>query len=242
MGEYSVYIHKNKLNDMRYIGITSQDLDVRWQDGNGYRKQSHFWRAIQKYGWNGFDHIVVATGLTAEEAYQMEVELIEKYHTTDSRYGYNKSIGGESGAKGVEHSIKNKKATSEALKRLWSNPEFKRKHSERTAQMNKTASIREKRSEAGRNRVVSDETKQRISENRKGKGKVKRTPEQIEHMKAHHSGGSEKRPVVCVETGVVYACINDAARALSINKKQISGCCRCVPHYNTAGGYHWKYA
>ena len=81
-----------------------------------------------------------------------------------------------------------------------------------------------------------------MSENRKGKGRIKRTPEQIERMKANHSGGAEKVAVLCVETGIAYDCINDASRATGINKKQISGCCRCVPHYNTAGGYHWRYA
>lgn len=242
MGEYSVYIHKNKVNNMRYVGVTSQDVTVRWQGGNGYRKQSHFWRAIQKYGWNGFDHIVVADGLTAEEAFRMETELIAKYKTTNNRYGYNKSIGGESGAKGVEHSEKNRAACSAALKKLWSDVEYRASHSERTIAMNKSEGMRKLRSESNHNRIVSAETKKKISENRKGKGRVKRTPEQIERMKASHSGGAEKVPVICIETGATYGCINDASRATGINKKQISGCCRCVPHYNTAGGYHWKYA
>lgn len=242
MREYSVYIHINKKNNMRYVGITAQDVAVRWQNGNGYRKQSHFWRAIQKYGWGGFEHIIVADGLTAEKAYQMESELIAKYKTTDNKYGYNKSTGGESGAKGVEHSDKNKKACSKALKKLWENPTFREKAIIRLKEVSQTERARAKRAESNRNRIVSETTRQKMSENRKGKGRVKRTSEQIERMKANHSGGTKKVPVMCVETGATYGCINDASRATGINKKQISGCCRCVPHYNTAGGYHWQYA
>lgn len=242
MSEYSVYMHINKQNNMRYVGITSQDVSVRWQNGNGYRKQSHFWRAIKKYGWDGFEHVVVASGLTAEKAYEMETSLISKYKTTDGKFGYNKSTGGESGAKGVERSKKNKTACSAALKRLWESPQFRENAIARLMQMNQSEQIRAKRAESNRNRVVSDETRRKMSENRKGKGRIKRTPEQIERMKANHSGGAERVAVLCVETGIAYDCINDASRATGINKKQISGCCRCVPHYNTAGGYHWRYA
>lgn len=87
----------------------------------------------------------------------------------------------------------------------------------------------------------SDESKKLMNARRKGKGRVKRTAEQIEHMKANHKGGGKKRSVICKESGQKYGSINDAARATGINKKQISGCCRHVVHYNTAGGLHWEF-
>jgi hypothetical protein len=61
-------------------------------------------------------------------------------------------------------------------------------------------------------------------------------------MKESHAGGAEKTAVICIDTNERFESINDAARAKGINKKGISGCCRNVPHYNTAGGYHWKFA
>ena len=88
----------------------------------------------------------------------------------------------------------------------------------------------------------SEESKILMSERRKGKGRAKFSKEQIEKMKANHAGGSEKQPVFCIELNITFECINDAARKTGINKKGISGCCRKVKHYNTAGGYHWKYA
>lgn len=96
--------------------------------------------------------------------------------------------------------------------------------------------------DGGEHFLHSEASKRKMSENRKGKGKVKRTQEQIEHMKAAHSGGADRRAVECVETKKIYESINDASRDTGINKKGISGCCRGVIHYNTAGGFHWRFA
>ena len=184
---FCVYMHVNKANGKRYIGITSVNPLDRWQGGFGYYKNKHFNDAIKKYGWNNFDHLILYSELSKEEACEIEQYLIAKYRTQDKRYGYNITSGGQY---------------------------FKH----------------------------SEESKLLMSDRRKGKGRVKRTPEQIERMKANHAGGADKSPVICLETGKRYESINDAARATGINKKQISGCCRKILHFNTAGGYHWKFA
>lgn len=179
-------MHENKANGKKYIGITADNPLHRWKNGLGYKNNKHFNDAIQKYGWNNFNHIILYSDLTKKEACEIEQHLIAKYKTQDKRFGYNLTSGGQF---------------------------FKH----------------------------SEESKILMSERRKGKGKAKRTPEQIAKMKANHSGGAEKIAVFCVETQKKYLSINDAARDTGINKKQISGCCRKVPHYNTAGGFHWEY-
>ena len=65
--KYVVYVHINKINGKRYYGITSMKEKTRWHNGRGYKTQ-HFARAIDKYGWEGFDHVVIARGLTEDEA------------------------------------------------------------------------------------------------------------------------------------------------------------------------------
>lgn len=187
MNKYCVYIHTNKINGKRYIGITSTKPELRWRHGDGYYKNKHFRDAIQKYGWDNFAHEIVFNGLSKEDACAIEKKLIQDYKTQDKRHGYNLTDGGET----FHH---------------------------------------------------SQDSKQLMSERRKGKGRVKRTPEQIERMKMNHAGGNDKKPVLCLETGILYESINDASGKTNINKKQISGCCRKLLHYNTAGGLHWKFA
>lgn len=48
--------------------------------------------------------------------------------------------------------------------------------------------------------------------------------------------------VLCVETGIIYACATEAAEAVGTHKSSITSCCKGRPHYNTAGGYHWRWA
>lgn len=93
---YSVYIHTNKINGKRYIGVTRHRPERRWNSGKGYKAHPYFYSAIQKYGWDNFDHFIVEVD-SPELMYQLEKQYIEYYKTTDRRYGYNLSLGGEQG-------------------------------------------------------------------------------------------------------------------------------------------------
>lgn len=90
---YSVYIHKNKINNKIYVGITSQIPYKRWEGGHGY-KRNFFYNAIKKYGWNNFEHKILFTNLTKEEAEKKEIELIKLYKSNNKNYGYNICAGG----------------------------------------------------------------------------------------------------------------------------------------------------
>lgn len=98
---YCVYMHINRLNNKKYIGITSQVPEVRWNNGYGYKGQTVFYNAINKYGWDMFDHKILFTNLSEEEAKNKEIEMIDKYKTNvykhGYRYGYNMTDGGDSG-------------------------------------------------------------------------------------------------------------------------------------------------
>ena len=109
---YTVYMHICP-NGKRYIGITRQIPKYRWQNGNGYRYNKHFWNAIQKYEWNNFEHIIIENNLTKEQAENMEIELIAKYRSNESDYGYNIENGGNTIG---THSIETKKKISENSK------------------------------------------------------------------------------------------------------------------------------
>lgn len=110
---YYVYKHTAPSNKV-YIGITSQDPMLRWNNGLGYRNQKKFYSAIQKYGWDNIKHEILYSGLSKEDACQKEIELIAKYDSINN--GYNVSVGGECGASGVVRSEETKKKMSESKK------------------------------------------------------------------------------------------------------------------------------
>lgn len=94
---WTVYAHINKTNGKIYIGLTKQKPEDRWRDGKGYRNNVYFWKAIQKYGWDGFDHEIIASGLTKDEASKFEEVLIDLLDLLDHSKGYNLYRGGGCG-------------------------------------------------------------------------------------------------------------------------------------------------
>ena len=94
MHNYTVYMHVSP-HGKRYVGITRRNPVERWgYKGYCYNHNEYFYRAIQKYGWDNFEHLILHSNLTKEEAERIEIELITKYKTTDNRYGYNIENGG----------------------------------------------------------------------------------------------------------------------------------------------------
>lgn len=88
-----VYIHIFP-NGKRYVGLTMRDVNKRWGNGIGYKKQKVVYNAILKYGWNNISHIVYECDTESEMKY-LERYLIAYYNTTDHRYGYNVTEGGD---------------------------------------------------------------------------------------------------------------------------------------------------
>ena len=101
--EYCVYKITNKLNGKIYIGM-SKNLKNRWSaNGIHYKQSKRFYNAIQKYGWNNFEKIVLVEGLSFEEACDLEVKNISKYNSRDKKIGYNIAEGGNGGAIYLTH-------------------------------------------------------------------------------------------------------------------------------------------
>lgn len=230
-GDYTVYIHTNKVNGKRYVGITRQKPTQRWRDGKGYKRCTYFERAINKYGWYGFAHEIIADKLTEDEAKNMEKLLIKELKTQDPEFGYNISDGGdvtrlsEEGRRkqsedkiGAKNPCFGKIYTEEERLRISqqtrgeNNPNYKRSH---------TDYERKKMSDANLGKHLSDEHKKKLSDRFKGK--------------------SRSTPVVCIDTGEIFASVVDAARAKNMysNRTNISKVCQ--GYGNIAGGYHWKY-
>ena len=96
--DYCIYVHVNKINNKRYVEMTCKQPEQRWGiNGCKYKSSPHFYSAIQKYGWDGFEHVVLIEGLTKTEACILEKRFIKKWKTQNREYGYNISDGGDQG-------------------------------------------------------------------------------------------------------------------------------------------------
>ncbi len=181
---WCVYIHTNKINNKKYVGITSQiPPEKRWDEGRGYYRNKHFTSAIKKYGWDNFEHEIVADELTASEAEAMERCLIQEYNTMDQKYGYNLTSGGEVGKQYSEEARRNISLSLKGEK----HPNYGKHHSEETkrkiAEGNRDKTVseetRKKISEINKGRTYSEEYKQRMSEICKGRVISEETKERI---------------------------------------------------------------
>lgn len=96
---YTVYVHTNRKTGESYVGTTC-DVKRRWRvNGLEYsytKNVSKMWLALQKYGWDSFDHVILVEGLTKPEANEREKFFIAEYDSI--RNGYNVSPGGIGGA------------------------------------------------------------------------------------------------------------------------------------------------
>ena len=201
-----------------YIGITSCRISKRWgHEGSGYKTQTYFWRAIRKYGWDQFEHIVFAEYLTEDEACNMEKLLIKTFKTNDPKFGYNYEAGGRS----MDGATKRKIAEAETGSK---HRYFGQHRSEDVRQKISQALSGEKHPCYGKH--LSETTKQRISDSTKGRVKAP-------------NAGTQPKPVVCVETGEVYPSTAEAARATGIHHTAITMVLTGRRH--KAGDLHWQY-
>ena len=120
-------------NGKKYVGITNQSPEERWRGGKGYCRNEYFYRAILKYGWDNFQHIVLMSGLSEEEANLEEERLIRELDLTNPQKGYNLHTGG------LHHKVSN--ATREKMSKSQTgkfagekNPFYGKTHSEEVLQ------------------------------------------------------------------------------------------------------------
>lgn len=96
MEKHYLYKHTNKNNNKIYIGITVQEPEKRWGSGGiNYRNNRYFWNAIQKYGWDNFDHEILLESDSEKEIKDLEERYIREFKSSNRKYGYNIALGGE---------------------------------------------------------------------------------------------------------------------------------------------------
>lgn len=216
MDNYSLYIHTNKANGKQYVGITN-NIKHRWCKGCNYKSSKRFYSAIKHYGWENFDHEVILSGLSKEEAEAKEIEYIEKLNTKHPN-GYNLSGGGglSNPCEETREKLRNRKFSPESLEKIsraskdrWDNdPEFRRKNEEHLRRL----------AQANRGRKKTEEEIQAI---------IKHTCKPIDQLSMDGE---------YIQT---FPSISEAGRAIGGSNSLIA---RVVnkPQYS-AYGYKWRY-
>jgi hypothetical protein len=217
---WCIYKHTNKVNGKVYIGQTCQAPEVRWQGGRGYSSLFPFGKAIDKYGWDSFEHEIIEDGLqTVDEANNREIYWISYYHSyvkDPECNGYNATKGGDN----REHlgvSVYQLDGESYFIIRKWN-------------------TILAASQELG----IDHRSIQRvcIGEYRHAGGFCWCFVEDYsENWQVRVD--NDKQVVICLETGQEYISAKEASKQTGICYGSITRVCR--HQQNKAGGFTWKY-
>ena len=106
-----------------YIGVTNDfNRRLKQHKVKTINNDSHFARAINKYGWNNLVKEVIFEG-SSKDCYKKEFELRSKYHI-----GWNESIGGQGSDKSKFIDYKNRICHGWVYDKNGSNNPFYNKH------------------------------------------------------------------------------------------------------------------
>ena len=210
---YLVYCHTNLINGKQYVGITSSSIEYRaGKDGIRYKNCPVFYNAIQKYGWDNFDHRVLAYDLTHQRACELEKYYIAQYNTQIPN-GYNLTDGGDGG---FHHTDVTKRKLSCLAKGNKS-----RTGMHNSAEMNLRMSELMRGNKYGSTRTISAEyrEKARLAQ-----------PQRVPIIQLDMSGNIVGE----------YASLKEAEHQTGIAGTNIGKVVAGKSGYNTAGGYYWK--
>ena len=164
-----IYKIENLIDHKVYIG-QSKNVIKRIRKGHVHLYTNlHLKNAIKKYGIDNFSFEVI------KETYDLnywEIFLIQIYHATDPKYGYNISKGGQNfGNLGEQwkqslllamSSEEYHQKLREAQQRRWSDENARKQCSETSKQRWEDPEVRRKHIESAKGRKCSNETKKKI--------------------------------------------------------------------------------
>ncbi len=171
-----IYFILNKISLKLYIGSAIYLVKRRSEHFTRLSKNihhnEHLQRAYNKYGPDAFEFIIVEL-VEVSNLYEKERYYIAKHKATEEYFGYNKCEVG-SGMTGRKHSAETKRKISESNKGKVTPQERKDRISEtlKSKNLKMTDNHKEKLIAANRARTyepVSNETRELMSKNRKGK-------------------------------------------------------------------------
>lgn len=224
---FYVYVHKRKTDgSVFYVGKGTRSRATKRRD-----KNPHWDAVVAKHG---LDVEIVISGVQEWYAFELERDLIAYYGREKL---CNMTDGGD-GISGYSHSERAKQAISRAQTGTLRSAETRAKMSASQKGHAVRAETRRLLSESLRGRTLTAEMRAAVSAGLRGK---KRSPEAC----ASISNGQWRTPVLCHETGEVFAKMTHAVNWLKKNNPKachaaVYAC--CTGKAKSAYGYHWSYA
>jgi group I intron endonuclease len=255
IGIYSIV---NNINGKVYIG-QSVNIYKRWKEHINMDSKSLIHRAIQKYGEQNFTFSIIKSISSDSPINRIllncyECFFIKQYNATNRDKGYNITSGGNqytiSKEACMERSVRlqGHLVSAETRKKIGDKNRGRKRSPEVIAKIRAsslgrkhTAETKRKIAEGQKNRApISDETRRKI-----GDASRRRVETDISREHKRQAGKRRKhpelwKPVLCVETGIIYESAFSAGKDVHTNRANITQVCKGTA--KTAGGYHWQYS
>lgn len=248
---FTVYMHLLPNNKM-YIGITGNKPEYRWGNGKGYKLQPYFSNAIQKYDWDNIQHIIIAEGLSQQQAEKLEIDMIKYWDTTNSKNGYNISAGGKGGGTGYIASKEERQAISNRMLLRWQDENFRKMMLNSHKPRNLTEETKKRLSQVNLGKEFSEETKRKISENMLLKWQDESYRERMSNaqkgkkLSEEHKrkiGKGCRKPILQFDLNMNFIREWDSAttagKTLGLKRNAIYSCCN--GYRKTGHGFIWKF-
>ena len=225
---YIIYVHVNKINGKKYVGLTKHgdNPNKRWKNGTHY-EGTYFGRAINKYGWDNFEHIILEKKLTLEQANQREKYYIKLYNSNNKDFGYNSTSGGDASYAFSEETLKKLSKISKERKRKPLTEEQKHFISQKTKEAMNIPERRAHMLEVYQSEdwlKKNSEATKRQWQNTDLKAKIQK---------------ANGKAVRCVETGIIYPSAMEAARHCKMSRYQIGQSAK--GSHLESYEFHWEY-
>lgn len=163
--------------------------------------------------------------ITAEHREKLRQAFIGRNVSNETREKISKAVKGE------KNGMFGRKYTDEE----------KEKISQKSSGRRHTQETKDKISDAHKGKIVSDETKEKLSRAKTGKKLPPFSEQHIDKLREANLGGNnpQAKTLICLDTGEIYECIQEASRKTGIHYKQISRCCN--GDIEKAGGLKFQF-
>lgn len=239
-----IYKATNLINKKVYIGQTRDYLCHRkykhhYEAEHG--SELYFHRAIRKYGKENFSWEIIAHGNNAEELDNLEKFYIAEFLSNDSSYGYNLTAGGLTSLPPNGRKVQ----CLETSKIYNSCREAAREQKIPENQIKLSCTTRIRATDTYHYTFLDNlySLEEAIEGYFQGVSidDIKRNMLKLTYDSVQQYGKITPRskPVVCLETLVIFPSGTAAAKFLQITKDNVGAACRGIQE--TSGGLHWRY-